>query len=57
MKTVRARLGADAYDSTLIVAKFGGGILRDQIEFLNGVDTRRVAHLVILVFAIQNAID
>ena len=57
MKAIGARLGADAHDPALVVAEFGGGVLSDQVEFLNSIDARRVAGLVVLVFAVENTVD
>src|SRR6202007_1724511 len=36
-------------DAAEKIAKLGGGILRDEVEFLDGVGTRRVRQLVVVV--------
>src|SRR5208337_119774 len=56
VEPVRTRFGADADYTPLIIAELGRGVLRDQVEFLNSVRGRLVTRLVILVFAVENAV-
>ena len=57
VKAVGARFGRDTDDAAFIVPKLCRGILGDDVEFLDGVNIRNVGSFVVLVFAVQNAVE
>src|SRR6266404_2912777 len=57
MVAIRTRLGAYADDSALEVSELGGSIIGDQIEFLDGVRSRRVSKQVVRNLVVIHPIE
>ena len=57
MELVGSGLKGNANDSALEIAEFGGGVLRDKIEFLNSVGCRRVSQEVVRDLVIVQTIQ
>ena len=57
---IRARLDADADDSAFEVSELGGGVIGDEIEFLNGVRggcvSKQVVRNLVIVHSIEQEI-
>src|SRR5581483_8162736 len=57
MESVGAALGADTDDAAHKVAELGRGILRDHVEFLNGINAWGIAHRILRDLIVIHAIE
>ena len=53
MKVIGARFRGDADDPALIIAELRGGVLGDDIEFLDRIYIGHEAGFIVLVFAVE----
>ena len=60
MKAVSSRLDRRANDAALIISELGGGILSNQIEFLNRIRRRskpnQVVRYLVVIHAVENEV-
>src|SRR6185437_2045184 len=57
VKAIRPSFGRYTDDAALVVAEFCRGVLGDDVEISDGVDIRHERGLIVLVLAIENAVE